>query len=68
METPNILTKEHHDAGLTLKENDFNITLRQGDKTIAMFGHYVEIAHILCCADQAMKWTKSGITFERGEV
>ena len=75
MDISNILTKEQREAGLTLEEDVFEVTLRQGDRVVAMFGHHAEIAHIRAAADMALhiihnaeEWTKSGISFEqRGE-
>ena len=75
MDISNILTKEHRDAGLSLDEDVFEVTLRQGDKVVAMFGQHAEIAHIRAAADMALhiihnaeEWKRSGITFEQGGI
>ena len=67
MDISNILTKEQREAGLTLEEDVFEVTLRLGDKVIAVFGPSALIEHIRYTADQAIEWKRSGITFTKGE-
>lgn len=65
---PQILSKEHRDAGLFLEQDDHLLFLNQINKLlpVAVFSATgATIEEILYEADQALNWIKSKIEFVR---
>lgn len=62
--TDTILSKAHHEAGINLEEDDHTVTLKRNGEPIAYFSAFATLEEIIYRADQALEWSKSGISFK----